>query len=72
MDDIWKNFRNMNYAWLKIVIDWSIYIEQFDSILKQFEDVAGPINNLSIQSFQDGQRHSIHAQFNKKDHNLVD
>lgn len=61
VDNIWRKFRNANKYPFEDVIDQTAYMEYFQSILKEFDDVATPIDNVLIWYFKNGLGLSICA-----------
>lgn len=72
IDDIWRKFHNTNWYQLEDIIVLSVYIEHFQSVPKYFNVVVTSKNNFLIWYFRDSLGHFIHAQLDKKDHNLND
>lgn len=70
--EIWKKFYKAGQYQLKEVIDWSVYIEHLESILKEFKSVVAPMDDLLIWYFCNGMRPSIFTQLDKKDRKLDD
>lgn len=48
VDEILKNFRNANQYQVEDVMEWSVYMEHFQSVLPELDDVLAAINNLLI------------------------
>lgn len=48
VDDIWRKFHNTNKYQLEDIMDKSVHIEHFLSIMKQFETVVALTGNLLI------------------------
>lgn len=56
-----KNFVMLAGNQLEDVMDWSAYIVYLQSILKEFDSVVAPIDDLLIPYFRDGLKSSIYA-----------
>lgn len=53
-------------------MDWFVYMEYLQSVLKEFDNVAALTDNLLMRFFWDGIKPSIQAQIDEKDRNLDD
>lgn len=53
-------------------MDWLAHIEHLQFILKKFDDITAPTNNLLIRYFRNGLRSSIYTQLDKRDRDLDD
>lgn len=72
VDDIRKKFRNASQYQLEDVIDWFAYMEYLQSVLKKFDGVATPMDNLLIRYFRDNSRLSIRTPVDEKNRNQND
>ena len=66
VDSIWRTIRKDYQYQLKEVIDWAAHIEHLQTVLKEFNPVAAPTEEVLICYFCDGLRPSIRAQTNKR------
>lgn len=53
-------------------MDWSLYLEHLESVLKKFDVSTTFLNDLFIPYFRDGLQFSIRAQLDKRNRNLDD
>lgn len=53
-------------------MDWFVYIEHLQFVLKEFDSIAIPTDDLLIPYFQNGLRLFILTQLDKKNRNLND
>lgn len=72
MGDIWRKFRNANQYQVEDVMKWSTYMDNLQSVLKEFDSVIVLTKDLLIRYFQDDIRRSIRAQLDKRDYKLDD
>lgn len=60
VDDTQRKIRNVNQYQIEVVIDQLAYMKHLQSVLKEFNSIAVPINNLLIWYFWDDLRPSIY------------
>lgn len=72
VDTIWHKLRTASQYQLEDVMDWSVYLEHLQAVLKEFDVAAAPADDLLIRYFRDGLRPSIRAQMDERDRDLAD
>lgn len=70
VDCIWRKIRTASQYQLEEVMDWAAHLENLQAVLKEFDTVAAPNEDLLIRYFRDGLRPSIRAQLDERDRDL--
>ena len=70
VDGIWKSIRRNSQYQSEEVMDWAAHLEHLQTVLKEFDPVAAPNEEVLIRYFRDGLRPSIRAQVDEHGRDL--
>lgn len=54
MNNIWSKFRIASRYWLEDIMDWFVYMNHLQSVLRIFDAVAAFLDDLLIKYFRNG------------------